>query len=1083
MPLHYAPFAFTSYFLYIQRALPVSAQPTKTNVMLTKLEASVKLYLLVFVMLLFTLLLGFYGLNGMRAMNQNTRTLYADRVFPLQQLANIRYSYSSGILSAAEHAQSGQLGFLAAQKRVEETWKTIDVNWNAYLLTYITPEENKLAKEASALMNGTTKTVDQLKTILNEGDAHALDEIIRKELYPAIDPIIAKLNELTELQVRISGNLHENSIGVYNTSFKKLLLIIALSLFFAVPFSYYLVRSVKHLIGNLRAANDQLKEYKHFFYNSNDLFCIANVQGYIETLNPQFMTLLGYSKEELFTNQFYRFIHPDDIPATEREIEKLKTGVTSINFINRFREKAGNYLWFEWNTTLDHVNGKIYSIARDITQRKLAEDQLRLSEERFSKAFRAAPVSIAVSRISDGTLFEVNEAMEKFLEYSRAEMIGHTTAELQIWANKGDREYLVGELTKNGFLHGHDFSFRTKGGRIVTANLSAEVIELAGEKCFLSVFVDITERRRAEKSLKESEKKYRNIFENVQDVFYQTNLSGNILDVSPSIYAFAGWTREEMIGQSVASLYYFPEDREKWISLLKEKGELKEFELFFKTRSGEPIYASVDAHLIRGADGHVSHIDGSLRDITKRKRAEKNLQQSEARLKEAQAIAHIGNWEIDMLSNTHIWSDEIYHIYGVNKEEVLPSVETMLSFMHTDDVLVARAGINAALTTRTNAASNFRFVQKDGSLRYAHIEWRFEFDKTEQPTRLYGTLQDITERKKTQESIRQSEANYRQLFKLSPAPMWVVDEETYRFNQVNQACINNYGYSDQEFADMTIMNIISQTDDTNVKQMLTQKEEDNIFFVTSHKHIKKSGEIIDVETSSIPVILNGKEQILVIAIDVTEKNRYEQKLTRAAIKAQEEERYEIGGELHDNVCQVLAGSLIYLGMLKKGLSPGSTDFFDKTHQFITLAANEIRSLSHRLAPAFFDDATLEYAFDNLLKDFNVEKKYRVSLHFDNAFKNHHFNREMELSLYRILQEQLRNIFKHAHATSIEVGLVISNGMLQMRINDNGVGFDALGSKGGIGLANMNRRVQLFSGKLAINSVAGNGCEVLVSIPL
>jgi PAS domain S-box-containing protein len=1051
--------------------------------MLTKLEASVKLYLLVFVMLMFIVLLGFYGLNGMRAINQNTQSLYADRVVPLQQLTNIRYSYSSGILSAAGHAQSGHLSFSAAQKQVQETGKTISDNWKAYQLTYITPEENKLAAEASALMSRSLKTIDRLKTILRKEDAHALDEIVKKELYPAIDPIIAKLNELTELQVRIGRSLHENSIGVYNSSLKKLLLIIALSLFFAVPFSYYLVRNVKHLIENLRATNNQLEEYKHFFYNSNDLFCIANVQGYIEILNPQFMKLLGYSKEELITNQFYRFIHPDDIYATEMEIEKLKTGVTSINFVNRFRKKGGEYLWFEWNTCLDKTTGKIYSIARDITQRKLAEDLLRLSEERFSKAFRSAPVSIAVSRISDGTLFEVNEAMEKFLGYSRDEMIGHTTAELQIWANTADREYLVGQLTTNGFIHGHDFSFRTKKGRIVIANLSAEVIELAGEKCFLSVFVDITERRRAEESLKESEKKYRNIFENVQDVFYQTNLTGDILDVSPSIHAFAGWTREEMIGQSVSGLYYFPEDREKWINILKEKGELKEFELFFKTRDGEPIYASVDAHLIKGADGSMSHIDGSLRDITKRKMAEENLRRSETRLKEAQALAHIGNWEIDMLSNTHLWSDEIYNIYGITKEEVPPSVDTMLSFMHPDDMHVARAGINAALKTLTSAASNFRFLQKDGSLRYAHIEWRFEFDKNKQPIRLYGTLQDITDRKNAQDSIRQSEANYRQLFKLSPAPMWVVDEDSYRFNQVNQACINNYGYSDQEFADMTIMNIISQKEETDVKQMLTQKEADNIFFVTSHKHIKKSGEIIDVETSSIPVVLNGKEQILVIAIDVTEKNRYEQKLTRAAIKAQEEERYEIGGELHDNVCQVLAGSLIYLGMLKKGLSPDSTASFDKVHQFITLATNEIRSLSHRLAPAFFDEATLEYAFNNLLTDFNVEKKYRIGLYFDNALKNHHFNRELELSLYRILQEQLRNISKHANASSIDVELVINNGMLQMRINDNGVGFDAAHSKGGIGLANMNRRAQLFSGKLAINSGIGKGCEVLVSIPV
>ena len=91
---------------------------------------------------------------------------------------------------------------------------------------------------------------------------------------------------------------------------------------------------------------------------------------------------------------------------------------------------------------------------------------------------------------------------------------------------------------------------------------------------------------------------------------------------------------------------------------------------------------------------------------------------------------------------------------------------------------------------------------------------------------------------------------------------------------------------------------------------------------------------------------------------------------------------------------------------------------------------------------------------------------------------------MQLNLYRILQEQLRNIMKHAKATQIEVNIIMKNfAFLQMRIIDDGIGFDASAAKGGIGLANMNRRAQLFSGTFIINSAVGKGCEVLVEIPL
>ncbi len=109
--------------------------------------------------------------------------------------------------------------------------------------------------------------------------------------------------------------------------------------------------------------------------------------------------------------------------------------------------------------------------------------------------------------------------------------------------------------------------------------------------------------------------------------------------------------------------------------------------------------------------------------------------------------------------------------------------------------------------------------------------------------------------------------------------MWVLDGDTYKFEQVNQACIDHYGYSEEEFAEMTIADISLQKNETDIKNQ-------NLFdaaFIGVHHHIKKSGEILDVETSAIPIVLNGKKQILMVAIDITEKNLYEQKLTRAAI--------------------------------------------------------------------------------------------------------------------------------------------------------------------------------------------------------
>ena len=240
---------------------------------------------------------------------------------------------------------------------------------------------------------------------------------------------------------------------------------------------------------------------------------------------------------------------------------------------------------------------------------------------------------------------------------------------------------------------------------------------------------------------------------------------------------------------------------------------------------------------------------------------------------------------------------------------------------------------------------------------------------------------------------------------------------------------------------------------------------------------------MEMEIFSTPIQLNDEQLRLIILIDVTEKNLYEHKITKAIIKTQEDERYEIGSELHDNVCQILATSQLTLGMLKESLAPEGLKWYAKCGEYISLATHEVRNLSHRLAPAFFNESTLEQAFNTLLSDFNLEGKYEISLFFDKALQKYTLSLEMQLNLYRILQEQLKNIVKYASASYIEVDVVLFNNKLLMKISDDGVGFDTSIVKSGIGLANMKRRAELFSGRFNINSSPGQGCVVMVNMPL
>ena len=352
-----------------------------------------------------------------------------------------------------------------------------------------------------------------------------------------------------------------------------------------------------------------------------------------------------------------------------------------------------------------------------------------------------------------------------------------------------------------------------------------------------------------------------------------------------------------------------------------------------------------------------------------------------------------------------------------------------------------------------------------------------------------GFFNDVTEKKKLEQSLIASELKFRNFFNLAPIPMWVIDPLTNKFILVNKAALEHYGYSEDEFFDMAIFDIREGEDILKESEDVQRIKEETLKLTQgktrrfNSNHLKKDGEKIEVEIYTSPILINDKQCILAISIDVTERNQFENKITKAIIKAQEDERYEIGSELHDNVCQILAAAKINLGMIRPSLEPSVMQFYNQSSDAILLATKEIRNLSHRLVPSFFDNTKLEEAFESLLKTFNVKGNYNISMYFDNSSKNTLIDQEIQLNLYRILQEQLRNIINHSSCTDIEVSLFVCHNLLHMRIADNGVGFEVNDIKQGIGLANMKRRAELFSGKLHINTSLGQGCEIMIIIPI
>ncbi len=272
----------------------------------------------------------------------------------------------------------------------------------------------------------------------------------------------------------------------------------------------------------------------------------------------------------------------------------------------------------------------VLETVRDITERRQAEERLRESEERFSKAFNASPLILAISSLNNGKLIEVNETFVKIAGYTREEAIGKTTVELGLWTNAPEREDQMETVRQKGRLSNITYSFRTRSGEEIIGLLAAERIIIGGEPFALTVIQDITEQKRAEQQIRETEERSRLLIEGATDfAIFRISPDNLVESWNSGAERVFGWKESEIIGQSGAVLFT-PEDRaagipEKEKQTAAKKGRAED-ERWHIRKDGTRFFASgVMMRLNEGAEGFVK----IARDQTAKIEAEKALRDRE----------------------------------------------------------------------------------------------------------------------------------------------------------------------------------------------------------------------------------------------------------------------------------------------------------------------------------------------------------------------------------------------------------------------------------------------------------------------
>ena len=379
------------------------------------------------------------------------------------------------------------------------------------------------------------------------------------------------------------------------------------------------------------------------------------------------------------------------------------------------------------------------------------------SEERFAAVFERSPSALALSKMPGATLVAVNSAFEALFGFGRDELLGKTSPDLGI-ADAGSQAQVREQIARQGFCHDFVCTRRTKGGEEIWLSLSVDRLTLAGEEYLLTTVQDIGDRRRAEEALRESEERFRVLFEGHGAVMLLMEPDGGqILDANAAAAGFYGYSRERLRAMNIEQINQLPPEE---VAAERRRAAARGKDVFtfpHRLASGEVRIVEVYSTpvTIQGRPTLFSIIH----DVTARKQAEEALEQTRSTLTEAQEIAHLGSFEYVAATQTTLWSEEEYRIYGLDPAGPSPAYDVLLAdCIHPDDA----AGLHEAFTEAMQSGSIYEFehriVRPDGSVRWVYDRAHPHFDDDRNLLRYVGATQDITERKLAEQALRESEA-------------------------------------------------------------------------------------------------------------------------------------------------------------------------------------------------------------------------------------------------------------------------------------------------------------------------------------
>jgi PAS domain S-box-containing protein len=360
--------------------------------------------------------------------------------------------------------------------------------------------------------------------------------------------------------------------------------------------------------------------------------------------------------------------------------------------------------------------------------------------------------------LTDGDLniVEVNDRAVQVYGYTREEMLKLNDRDLrepETLSQLYDQIKIVKE-TDEAF---YETIHKRKNGSTFPVEASLRIVEIEGKNYYQAIIRDITERKKAEESLKESEEKFRSLFENAILGIYRTTPEGKIIDCNPALFKMLGFDSLEELAKRNLELDGFESgySRIEFKNKIEIEGEIIGLESVWLKKDGTPIYVSENAKVIKDKNGKFLFYEGTVEDITERNLINNVLRESERKLREAQEMAHLGYWFWDVKTGNVEWSEEVYKIFRLNPKKFTPQIDSIMALSPwPEDNKRDKELINRAIENHEPGFYEQKFLRPDKSIGYYSSTFQGNYSEKGELISIVGAIMDITERKKADDKIR-----------------------------------------------------------------------------------------------------------------------------------------------------------------------------------------------------------------------------------------------------------------------------------------------------------------------------------------